>query len=127
MNVITLNDNGTTLLGADSEGNLYDGNRVEVGYDQLTVTTTLAPDGLSFDRTLTYGEHLVGKGTTTREGLLEAWNLLESPVEDQDAAWDEECAISANSPIFSTAYVDGVKTTIEEKLTFVEWTARVNS
>ncbi len=116
--------NTDPLLGADSEGNLYDGQRVRVGWDQLDVVTVISNDGDSFERSNGYGDHLVSKSTVTKEGFLESPRWADADQETKDAAWAAECAITSNAKVFIDAYVDGELTTVEKTLTFIDWAER---
>ncbi len=116
--------NPDLLLGADSEGNLYDGTRIRLGWDELEVTTTLAEDGLSFERTTGHGDSLISKSTVTKDGFLASPRWAEVDEAEQDAAWQAECAISANGKVFVDAFVDGQFTVVEKTIEFTDWTAR---
>ncbi len=136
VDITILNDD--PLLGADSEGNLYDGERISLGHDQLTIVTTIAEDGLSFERTTGHGGTIISKSTVTFDGFSEgsrsratatAWSRDASSNEEDIAAvleelWETEKQITTHGKAFIDAYVDGVLGTVEKTYTFIEWTER---
>lgn len=125
MSHMILCDNGDgTYLGADATGALYDGVREQVGFDELTVTTTLAADGLSFERVTTHGATVIAKGTTTKDAFLAARGLSDAASADQDSAWTTECDIAAHQPVYVDALVNGEFQTVPKTLSRITWTAR---
>lgn len=121
--MIILSENGH-LLGADEEGNLYDGTRVQVGFDELTVTTTETEDG--YERVTSYGTEVISKGNLTRSAWTEAFvnGHPDADEESIETAWQAELNISSHAKILVQAYVDGEEITMEKKLNKIEWVAR---
>lgn len=122
--MIILKDDGETLLAADEEGNLYDGTRVQVGWDELVVETTEVEDG--YERITRWGDEVMSKGNLTREG----WEIAyvnghpDADQEELDAAWVVELGLTHHGKILVNAYVDGEEVTMEKKLTKIDWVAR---
>lgn len=132
MTIQIVKDDDSGLVGCDENLVLYNGTRVSLGMDQLTITTTVADDGLSFDRSTGYKDSLISKGTTTRAGFDEARtpSMVASGLSGADltaaldAAWEDEKALDNHSKVFIDAYVEGVLTTVEKKWTFIDWEPR---
>jgi len=126
--VITILKRNTdgTLLGADENGVLYDGECVEVGDDELTVTTEVSDDGESFERTTSYGDEIIAKGTVTREGLLQQYllNNPDMPEDEQDSLWAKEVAIDKHAKTFVNVLIDGEIQSVEKKRKIIQWEAR---
>lgn len=145
MSIIILNHD--PLLGADSDGNLYDGVKVRLGTDELTVDTTVSDDGQSFDRVTRYGDHIISKSTVTFEGfsdssrpkavamcrtaaqqdgeLPEDWEADPAEVEScLQTLWETEKQITSHGKTYVDAYVDGELQSVEKKMSFIDWTER---
>lgn len=135
MSEITIVKDNGSLVGSDGD-HLYDGERVQIGFDELVVTTEVAEDGLSFTRTtaLPNGE-VRSASTVTFEGFATGAEpriragLGESPTEAEmsdalEAAWEAEKTITSHSPVVIDALVDGVLTQVEKKISAINWTQR---
>lgn len=125
MSVVILADNGETLLGADAEGNLFDGQRIGVGWDEFVVETTVTDSG--FDRTTTCvcGE-LIGKDSRDKTTFLTdaASRLPDASAEDLDALWQTELANIPHSKVYVDAVVDGALVSVEKKRPCIQWTPK---
>lgn len=121
--ITIVKDNGE-LVGCDENLVLYNGQRVQVGMDEMTVTTVIADDGLSFERTTHYGDNIIAKGTTTKEGFVVGAGLLGVDDDQIEARWEAECAIDRHGKVYADVIIDGELTTVEKKWTFTDWTER---
>ena len=134
--MIVLKDNGDgTFLGADEEGNLFDGTTKKVCYDEFTVTTTVTEDG--FDRVTSYGEHTISKGSLNKASFIDGLRSqvqtqidlgnITTPISAEDEArweadWDAEVALETHDK----AYYDmppGMDA-VEKQFSYTDWVAR---
>ncbi len=115
--------NEDPLVGYE-DGVLFDGTRVEIGFDELDIETIETDSG--YERITRYEDEIISKGNVTKEAWSEAYRNGHPNVEDSDLelAWTAEVAISQHSKILIQAFVDGVEETVERKLKRVEWVAR---
>lgn len=115
------------LVGIDEDLNLYDGERVEVSYDELDVQTIETEDG--YERITTYEGEIISKGTINKESWKESAQSLRSSEnqasdEELEELWQKELSLANHGKIWSPAYVDGEMTMIEIKLKRIKWVAR---
>lgn len=125
MSIVILADNGDTLLGADADGKLYDGQRIGVGWDEFLVETTLTDTGFERTTSCTCGE-LIGKDSRDKDSFLAELERQQpdSTSEDREAVWSAEVENIPHSKVYVDVLVDGVMSTIEKKRPCIQWTPK---
>lgn len=130
--MIILKDRGDgTLLGADEDGNLFDGARVEIGFDQLVVGVTITEDG--YESVSSYGDMVVARGYVTKAGFLadrqEQADKQEAKGQDSaaellDKWWEAELVAAAQPHLKAFYDMPPGMDAVEKTYSFIDWTAR---
>lgn len=130
--MIILKDHGDgTLLGADEEGNLFVGNRVDVGFDQLVVDVNITEDG--YESVSSYGDTVIARGYVTKEGFIadrqEQADKQEakgngSATDLLDKWWATELDAVAQPHLKAFYDMPPGMDAIEKTYPFIDWTAR---
>lgn len=78
-----------TAIGADDDGNSYQGTRAEVAYEAMTVNTAVADDGLSYVRDILLPDGTpFGHGEFTYDGFAKM-ERVQALVNDTEVDEDE--------------------------------------